>query len=223
MTSIYQRALGAEFLRLHPQIQRRFSLNVQADTAAIGTGTMRQVWCAGWHTWPLLAAGAFRNMMFSQSGENVPFTIANYPVRDELGRENVAWIQTLHSNKPSRSDAYMRFSEQRGCIVDYLGSHENLAIDVRLGIDASGGLHLRSGAQRCYAGKIGFAMPEALSAIVNVHEWFDDRNKRFYVDARVDHPIFGELFGYTGDYTLEWLQGVDIPQEMRPKQPQPRE
>jgi hypothetical protein len=40
MTSIYERALGSEFKRLHPQIQRRFGLTSEGGLAAVGTGRM---------------------------------------------------------------------------------------------------------------------------------------------------------------------------------------
>jgi hypothetical protein len=38
--SIYERALGAEFQRLHPQMQRRFGLSAEGGVASIGTGVM---------------------------------------------------------------------------------------------------------------------------------------------------------------------------------------
>lgn len=44
MISIYQRALGSDFSKLHPEIQRRFSLTSEAGMAAIGTGVMDRVW-----------------------------------------------------------------------------------------------------------------------------------------------------------------------------------
>ena len=44
MMSIYQRALGAEFSKLHPRIQQRFSLTSESGVAAIGTGVMDSVW-----------------------------------------------------------------------------------------------------------------------------------------------------------------------------------
>ncbi len=44
MTSIYTEALGSDFGRLHPQIQRRFGFGSVDRTAAIGRGVMERLW-----------------------------------------------------------------------------------------------------------------------------------------------------------------------------------
>ena len=62
----------------------------------------------------------------------------------------------------------------RGRIVDYLGTHQHLAVDIDLSVDDRGGLRLRSGAQRFYEGGIGLAFPAALTGFADVCEWFDD-------------------------------------------------
>jgi hypothetical protein len=85
--------------------------------------------------------------MFPEQGRDVPFTIQNYAYRDTLGRETVTWIRTFATGKVRRFDAYMIYSEKRGCIVDYLGTHQHLAVDLDLSVAANGGLSLRSGAQ----------------------------------------------------------------------------
>ena len=44
VTSIYQRALGSDFKRLHPRIQERFGITSAGGRAAIGKGTIENVW-----------------------------------------------------------------------------------------------------------------------------------------------------------------------------------
>ena len=55
MPSIYQRALGADFARLHPQVQRRFGFGAAEGVRAIGTGVMDEIWHGAWYTLPFLA------------------------------------------------------------------------------------------------------------------------------------------------------------------------
>jgi hypothetical protein len=43
MSSIYQRALGPDFERLHPRIQRRFGMSSADGIAQIGRGVMEEV------------------------------------------------------------------------------------------------------------------------------------------------------------------------------------
>jgi hypothetical protein len=202
--SIYQRALGADFERLHPQIQRRFGFSSSDGLASIGRGVMEQVWHGRPYTLPFLYVGTWRRIMFPEYGRDVPFTIENYAYVDLFGRETVTWLRTFRARRVRRFDAYMIYSEQRGRIVDYLGSHQHLAVDIDLAVDERGGLHLRSGEQRFYEGRIGFRFPMFFSGVADVHEWFDDRTQLFRIDARVSNQRWGPLFGYRGHFEVEW-------------------
>src|SRR5262245_29009133 len=94
---------------------------------------MESVWHGPAYTLPFLYVGAWRRIMFPEHGRNVPFTIENYAYVDGLGRETVTWIRTFETRRPPRRfDAYMVYSERRGCIVDYLGTHQHLAVDLDL-------------------------------------------------------------------------------------------
>ena len=167
MISIYQRALGSDFSRLHPEIQRRFGFSSSDGLACIGRGVMDEIWKGRFYTIPFLYVGTWRRIMFPETGRNIPFTIENYAFVDEFGRETVSWIRTFESRRTRRFDAYMVYSDARSRIVDYLGSHEHLAVDIDLSVDEAGGLRLRSGAQRFYEGLIGFRFPMLFSGV----EW----------------------------------------------------
>jgi hypothetical protein len=72
--------------------------------------------------------------MFPEHGTDIPFTIENYAYVDPLGRETVSWVRTFSTKKTRRFDAYMIYSEERGCIVDYLGTHQHLAVDIEVSV-----------------------------------------------------------------------------------------
>ncbi len=225
MSSIYQRALGSDFARLHPQIQRRFGFSSADGTAAIGRGVMERLWHGALYTLPFLAIGTFRRIMFPEHGTNVPFTIENYAYQDPLGRETVTWIRTFETRRRRRFDAYMIYSVQRGRIVDYLGSHQHLAVDIDLSVDARGGLRLRSGAQRFYEGVVAFDFPLFFSGIADVCEWYDDREQRFRIEVNVHNRTWGPLFGYSGWFDVEWLrlEPRDVPEHILPRRVERRE
>ena len=52
VTSIYQRVLGSDFCRLHPQIQRRFGFCSSDGVASVGTGVMERIWRRPFYTLP---------------------------------------------------------------------------------------------------------------------------------------------------------------------------
>ncbi len=165
---------------------------------------MDELWHGALYTLPFLYVGSWRRIMFPESGRNIPFQIANYAYIDALGRETVTWIRTFQTKRPRRFDAYMIYSEQRQKIVDYLGTHEHLAVDIDLKVAPNGGLSLRSGAQRFYEGLLGFSFPMLFSGVADVCEWYDDANKCFRIDVVVQNRAWGRLFGYRGSFQVEW-------------------
>lgn len=227
MPSIYELALGEDFKRLHPMIQRRFSLSSESEIAAIGTGVMEELWHGAIYTLPFLYIGTWRSIMFPEQGRNVPFSIRNFAYRDNLGRETVTWIRTFATGNGAapqrRFDAYMIYSQQRGRIVDYLGTHQHLAVDIDISVAANGGISLRSGEQRFYEGPVGFRFPLAFSGIAEVREWFDDATGKYRIEVTVRNRIWGPLFGYRGSFDVEWLSGSTPPPDLLPKRVESRE
>ncbi len=124
-----------------------------------------------------------------------------------------------------RFDAYMIFSRQRDRIVDYLGTHQHLAVDIDLSVDARGGLRLRSGAQRFYEGSIGFRFPMIFSGIADVCEWYDQNDQHFHIQVEVKNRLWGPLFGYRGSFQVEWLpiKRDEIPTDIMPLRCEHRE
>jgi hypothetical protein len=185
---------------------------------------MDRIWHGSPYTLPFLFLGTWRHIMFPESGENVPFTISNYAYRDQLGRETVTWVRTFALRKPRRFDAYMIYSEERGCIVDYLGTHQHLAVDIEASVAPNGGIRFRSGQQRFYEGRLGFKFPLFVSGIADVCEWFDDELDCFRIEVSANNPTWGPLFGYSGQFTVNWKStGRDgVPRALLPVRVEPR-
>jgi hypothetical protein len=225
MSSIYQQVLGADFARLHPMVQRRFGFSSEDRVASIGRGVMDEIWHGPWYTLPFLYLGSSRRIMFPEQAKQVPFTLENYAYVDHFGREAVTWIRTFQTRRQRRFDAYMIHSPLRGCIVDYLGTHQHLAVDIALSVDVRGGLRIRSGAQRFYEGPLAFSFPLSFSGIADVCEWYDDAIDKYRIEVNVQNAIFGPLFGYRGSFEVEWrtVATGEVPDNVRPYREEPRE
>ena len=225
MNSIYQRALGSDFWRLHPKIQERFGFSSLDGVACIGRGIMDQVWHGRFYTLPFLYIGTWRRIMFPERGKSVPFTLENYAFVDNFGRETVSWIRRFEIGQARRFDAYMIYSEQRERIVDYLGTHEHLAVDIDLSIGENGGLRLRSGAQRFYEGPIAFSFPLFFLGVADVCEWYDEAIQKYRIEVNVYNRTWGIIFGYRGSFDIEWkkVASHEMPNEIRPMRLERRE
>lgn len=217
MSSVFEEALGADFQRLHPQMRRRFGVGLDAAEACTGRGVMTSIRRGPWWTVPFLQIGRLRNILVPDVGTDVPFTIENYPYRDRYGRETVTFVRT-YTTKPGRTarfDATMVLVDGR--VLDYLGSHQHLAVDLDLTVDDRGGLVLTSDAQRFYEGPIAFRFPMLFSGRATLHEWWSDDDQAFHVDLEVHNRVFGFLFGYRGTFTCEWTSATDAPERLKPR------
>lgn len=216
MTSIFQRALGSDFERLHPQLQRRFGFSAADGVACVGRGTMDHVWHGRIFTRPFLALGARRHILVTGSGRDIPFKIENYAYRDGFGRETVTFARTFWFDTAQHWDATMIYSAERSAIVDYLGTHQHLAVDLHMTTDERGGLLIRSGEQRFRECGIGLVVPRLITGVAEVRESYDDDLARFRIEVVVTNLLLGPLFGYHGTFTATYPQRIRVPGWVRP-------
>jgi len=223
--SIVQRALGDDFHRLHPQLQRQYGLTSGDKLACIGRGVMESVWRGRFHVVPFLRLGANRSVMFPETGDDVPFTIENYAYVDSFGRETLTWTRTFEFSLPRRFDETLIYSQGRRCAVVYAGTHQHLAVDLRLSVDPDGAFRLRTHAQRLYEWRIPIPFPLLFSGVADVRESFDESKGRFDVAVDIANPVWGRIFGYKGWFTLEWRPCPPhaIPPDVRPVREEWRE
>ena len=215
MTSIFETALGEDFARLHPMMRRRFGVGLEAGYGCVGTGVMTRIRRGPWWTIPFLQLGKLRNILIPDHGDDVAFTVQNFPYLDPHGRETVTFVREYSiRSAPSRFDATMILS--KGRIVDYLGTHQHLAVDLDLAVLPDGSLHLRSGTQRFHEGKVSFRFPMLFSGRADLHESFDDDAGVFRIRMEVRNAFFGFLFGYEGEFTCEFPPATDAPQRLKP-------
>jgi len=226
MNSIYQDVLGEDFDRLHPKMQWRFGFSSADNVCQIGTGVMQEIWRGPWWTLPFLLVGSTRRVLFPSKGADVPFTIANYAYIDSFGRETVTWSRRFRMKRKIRAfDATMINSQARGMIIDYLGTHQHLAVDINCSVDENGAMCIESGEQRFYEGLIAFRFPLLFSGVANVREWWDEQDQQFKIEVRVENRLFGPLFGYNGSFTVKEhpCPPEDVPLDVMPIREEVRE
>jgi len=224
--SIYKKYLGSDFDKLHPKMQQRFSMSSENGLTMIGTGKMERIWNAGFHVLPFLHFGTRRNIMFPETGQDIPFSIENYAYKDSFGRETVTWIRQFHFAKKTRHfDATMIFSEKENRIVDYLGNKQHLAVDIDMKVNPNGSVTIQSGNQRFYEGPIAFRFPEMFSGKAEVNEFYDEAEDIFRISVKVSNKTFGDIFGYNGFFKAEFkkVKPEEIPAYAKPLREENRE
>ncbi|MFI9582330.1 DUF4166 domain-containing protein [Streptomyces sp. NPDC052236] len=207
MSSIFRTVMGDDFERLHPRLQRRFSVGLDSGEACVGRGTMDRIWHGRSFVKPFLTLGGSRHILVPRTGRNIPFTIENFPYTDSYGRETVTFVRTFDfpGRRLHRFDATMIHSAERGCVLDYLGTHQHLASDLHPSADSTGALVIRSGEHRFREGPVDVRVPRLIGGDAVVRESYDEETDRFRIQVRVTNRRFGPLFGYEGSFTAEYV------------------
>jgi len=217
--SVFRAALGDDFARLHPRLQERFGVSVADGRGCVGTGVMTEVRRGPWWTVPFLQIGRLRNILIADVGRDVPFRIDNWPYVDPFRRETVTFVREYRApsrRSVSRFDATMVLDPERGTVVDYLGTHQHLAVDLDLHVEDDGSLHLTSHAQRFYEGRAAFRFPMLASGTASLRERWDDEAGVFRISLEVRNRLFGFLFGYEGWFTAVYPPASEAPEHVRP-------
>lgn len=221
-TSLFARAMGADFERLHPRLQERFGISVPGGLACVGRGVMDEVWRGRRVVAPFLRLGTRRNLLFPETGRDVPFTIENYPYLDDHGRETVTFVRTFEvaPGRRRRFDATMVLDSSRGpgrdVVVDYLGTHQHVAADLELSVEGDGGLRVESSVMRLHEGPVSLRMHPLVCGRAVVRERWDEREQCFRIRVEVHHDVVGPVFGYHGRFTARYVDASTVPAAVRP-------
>ncbi|MEJ5913309.1 DUF4166 domain-containing protein [Pseudokineococcus sp. 1T1Z-3] len=212
--SVVLEALGAEADRLHPQLRRRFGASTAAGYSCVGRGVMDRVWHGPGWTAPFLRIGSWRSILVPSAGTDVPFTVEDHAYVDSLGRESLSVLRTFEvaPGRRERFDATLVAGDPAPdgsrTVLDYLGSHQHLAVDLHPSVRSDGALLIRSGAQRFYERRVGFRFPLALSGTAQLVERYDDERERFVISVHVSNRRLGPVFGYDGTFTCTYPEVV---------------
>ena len=227
MESIFKQKLGGDFKKLHPKIQQQFGFNSYDGIASVGVGIMEKVWHGKFYILPLLYIGRVRNILFPDKGEMIPFSMESYAYRDGFGRETISLIRKYQfAKKIRRFDETMILSRIRRKLVSYLGTHQNLAVDIDVSVADNGGIRFKSGQMRLYTKILGFVFPRFLSGEGDICEWYDDRTEKYKISVKVNNRFWGKFFGYEGSFDVAYIRvksKKDIPQDALPIREEIRE
>lgn len=196
--------MGPEFGKLHPKLQEWFGFTSYDRVAAHGSGTLERVWRGGWYTLPCLWIGQLRNIMCTDQGVGVPFTVSNYAFKDDRGDETTAIIRNFELERERRFDEYMIGTNVPGRIVNYLGTHQHFAVDLDLAAGPKGEMIIKSGKQHLLEGPLNTRFPRIISADAHVVVEYEEDLRQYHIRMKAANPIMGAVFGYEGLFNVEW-------------------
>ncbi len=184
--TIFQRALGEDFTRLHPQLQRHFgSPSVSAEGVFAEVGA-RQHWLRP--MWRMLARAG---LLLPEHGTAVPFTVSI----DPISPDRVATVRRIRFPGAERIMADETHLV-RGRLVDV---HARGRILVRMlpRVLEDGSLRMSASATRLRVASVLWWVP---TVPITVMQGWDEREQTHRIDVSVRVPLLGEVFGYRGTF-----------------------
>ncbi len=206
MISAYKQQMGEAYEKLHPQIQKRFDFSTENGIAFIGKGVMKTIWTGNKIAVFLLKLLSKSNILFPKVGDNIPYEIHNYPYKDSYGREVHSMNRVFYFPKEvQRFDGTALYSEVNQQIIEYLGLDQNMFFKMALSAEENGAIKFLSGKQYAILFGRKIPIPSFLRGDIELLEWYDDTEERFYLDLKVSTKLFGPLFGFNGWFTGDYL------------------
>lgn len=196
---IYETLLGADFERLHPKLQQRYHLSL--DEPFHAAGTMQVIHSGPAYLRPMYLLFTKNRFLFPESGEMVPFTIANTcHINDQ--QAEVYWERTFHFPNATRQfNARMTVDLERKIVKDYLGDPSLFYSDLQFDVTKDGFLMIRSQEQRVVLGKKELSLPTMLTGRVVVTEGYDDALGVYTIHVSIFNDVIGRMMMYAGKFT----------------------
>lgn len=195
----FQASLGAALDALPGPLRDHFAL---ASGSKAYEGVMTRVWrkggLAGWLAFPALWMGRRLDLLFTDTGMEVPFRLENRVWMAPDGTLRMDWVRQFRfPDGVRRFSAVMRFEPGRG-IVDDLGRRGILEAELHPRVEGRL-LALHSGRQWVRVAGLRVPLPALLAGEARVREWMID-DQTFGIRVEVWSPLLGCLFGYEGSF-----------------------
>jgi hypothetical protein len=191
---LFKKILGAEWAKLHPDIQRRFDKNPAPGKPLYYTGTLSELSCSrigkllGYITRPMI------------KGALIPFDDADFPVDIQVySKPDCPSIfkqrnYRLNGRKPIQFTSFMRESE-KGEVLEYVGMGLGMKLLLRV---QDGDLYFTSDGY--FWEILGWRLP--LPGMLTPGKTFlchrNDNPNQFNIRIEIKHVLFGTTFKQVG-------------------------
>lgn len=191
---LFRAVMGADWLRLHPDIRRRFEKNPQPGRPLRYHGTLSELMASRAGRWlGRLTQPFIQGALIPHTQQGVPVDITVY------GRPHDAAIYKqrlyrLHGRAPVRFTSHMREGEG-GEVLEYVGM--GLGMTLRLFVDGDS-LHFQSG--RYFWQLLGrrWPLPHWLTPGKTYLWHHNETPQRFNIRIEIRHPWLGTTFRQVG-------------------------
>ena len=161
-------------------------------------GTMRRVWRRHRWTRPLFTLLAHANILFPETGENVPATMT---IDAQAGRHS--WRRTFAFTRTRVFYAEMSWSAELATVVERMGPGDLIEMVWQVRFRPHSTIEIATTQAALRVAGLSVRLPSWLAVQGRAVEVAEPaRDDAITVDVTVSHPLLGPIFGYAGDFRL---------------------
>lgn len=200
--TIYQEILGEQFEKLHPMLQKRYTLPEGKPFKA--TGIMKKISSGPKWLSPFFLLATRWKFLFPEQGENIPFKIVNTTRTGPNGEQQVHWERTFQFLKKKRYfNALMSLDSDKSVVKDYLGEPSLFYSELVFFVSEKGHMRIESRKQRFVMGPLEIPLPKVFQGNVQVTEYYIEERDIFSIHVFITNPLIGALFEYEGEFQAD--------------------
>ncbi|MEF8850928.1 MAG: DUF4166 domain-containing protein [Haloarculaceae archaeon] len=212
MTGVYERALGEAADDLHPRVRERYAIG-PGDGAVVGRGEMDID--SGTLALPALYAMPARDLLFPETGTDVPFTVTTVAYRQDGYEAMTTRREFDFGDTDRRFDSVTVWDHEHDRLLDFLGRGGLVASELRPRVE-DGALVVGGGRQWARVASRYVPLPGPLAADVEVRDRYDDDGERYRVFGTVRNALAGRILRYRGTFTQTVGAMDPVPPEFKP-------
>lgn len=190
---------------LPPAFQRQYLLSVDSDQMAFFDGNSDRVWHRPAWLWPFFWFLSLFNIIFPETGTNIPATMRLTGRRDAQGQPYHNWDRTFRFAIPRYFKAVMAYDQKRQCVVEHFTPMHLLSMVWDLRFTAPAHLEIITRTCTLNLGKLQIPLPRLLHPHVHVIEDALD-DDTIQMSLTMSHPLLGDIFGYEGTYKVKLMR-----------------
>jgi hypothetical protein len=184
---------------LPPAFEKQYMISVDSGQMALFDGVSARVWHRPFWLWPIFWAMSPFDILFPETGTDIPATMKLTGGRDAQGQPYHNWDRTFFFAKPRYFKAVMAYDLEQQCVIEHFTPMHLLNMVWEISFTAPAHLEIVTRACRIKLGKLQITLPSLLHPHVHVIEdaISDDTIQMSLV---MSHPFLGDIFGYAGTY-----------------------
>lgn len=202
LASPFEPALKTHCSELPPALREQYLLPVETPYYLRLEGAMDRIWHRPAWLWPMFLLLAQFDILFPETGANIPARMDVIGGRDALGRPYQHWNRSYSFPAVTRHfNAVMAYDEKQRCVVEWLGPAHLGQILWRVTFVQPDAIEIVSTGCQLRLGSLHTSLAEFLYPSVRAVETAlnDDT---IHIDLRTHHPWLGDIFGYEGNFHL---------------------